>query len=325
MLNTKTKSLDQLEKLELRSQEIYKMANKKNCNCLGLESFDCSNLKNPLYYNCNIHNNRGKTTIKIFLNEETKLRCCENVSRQVSPVLKLQEATTKRGHVLIQPFPTSRGGTCTILCTKHDQISHPTVDNYLRLEWGTPCCGKEASAKSRITHGLSIGRPNPPWRISSEMVRWRNQVKKLTFQGFPPVKNKKQVVHHLYSASQYGILRFVNLNGFLIDEDLHFYFHQHIGKNTACTPDLLINYILFLQKNKAEELLPWSGKQSQGSCLDRFTTPSNLLEIYKPVEIQNTIQQIKNQEICLKIILIILYVFFYFVSLNSTNFLLELN
>jgi hypothetical protein len=316
MLNIKTKSLDQLEKLELRRQEIYKMAKKKNCS---LESFDCSNLKNPLYYNCNIHNSRSKTTIKIFLNEETKLRCCENVSRQVSPVLKLQAAAEQRGHTLIQPFPTSRSGTCTILCKKHTQISHPTVDNYLRLEWGTPCCGKEASAKSRITHGLSIGRPNPPWRISAEMVRWRNQVKKLIFQGFPLVKNKKQVVHHLYSASQYGVLRFVNLNGFLIDEDLHFYFHQHVGKNTACTPGLLVNYILFLQKNKDGEL------SSQGSCLDRFTVPSNLLEIYKPEEIQNTIQQIRNQEVCLKIILINLYVFFYFASLNSTNFLLELN
>lgn len=240
--------------------------------------------------------------------EETKLRCCENVSRQVSPFLKLQAAAKQRGHTLIQPFPTSRSGTCTILCTKHTQISHPTVDNYLRLEWGTPCCGKEASAKSRITHGLSIGRPNPPWRISAEMVRWRNQVKKLTFQVFPPVKNKKQVVHHLYSASQYGVLRFVNLNGFLIDEGYvpTFLFSStqlpclcpekiQLGK---AVPGLLINYILFAwrnclghKKNKDGEL------SSQGSCLDRFTVPSNLLEIYKPEEIQNTIQQIKNQEV----------------------------
>ena len=68
-----------------------------------------------------------KTTIKIFLDKTTKLRCCENASREVSPVLKLQEAAKQRGHILKEPFPTSRGGTCTIFCIKHKQTSNPVI------------------------------------------------------------------------------------------------------------------------------------------------------------------------------------------------------
>lgn len=38
------------------------------------------------------------------------------------------------------------------------------------------CVPPRGSALKRITHGLTVGRKNPFWRISSKMNKWRKQV-----------------------------------------------------------------------------------------------------------------------------------------------------
>ena len=226
-------------------ENVLKMANEKN---VTLKPFVEGKAK-FISYTCNIHKEEYATIKKSFLDSTKKIKCCEYSSRSPVFMPELINMAQKRNHTILQPFPSAKRNKCTVHCNTHNQTSTPIVCVYLTKKFGTLCCGEEGSAISRITHGDTVGRQNPQWRICSNMNSWRKEVNKNESQFFCLPFEKKET-HHLWSAAENESIRFNNLNGFVLGRSLHRNYHKSIGTKTPSSPQSLVDFLKDLKSFK---------------------------------------------------------------------------
>lgn len=222
------------------------LATKRNSTVLELP--EPQNLKSHIVFHCPKHNysNPKGSRLDFYLITPLYGRCCANANKVVDPTPRLDQVTKERGHERLST-PRTNKDPVLIKCLKHGLINNTIGERYLKHPYGMPCCGAEASARSRRSSvQLRIGR-NPVWRVCSKMNSWRNKVRK----AYPKrcfITNKVSPLetHHLHSAYSDESLRFNARNGIILLRDVHRGFHKWNGEKKQCTIQDFINFLRFI-------------------------------------------------------------------------------
>lgn len=221
-----------------------------------LISLDCSTVKGKVFYvcnKCNISNEPKGNPLNHFCLMQEKPKCCANKMKQRAPGEALLVLLEKRNHELIGEAPESRRVKFIFKCKTHGKTFTTCWENYSKTKTGAICCGEKEGAKKRIIHGQSVDRPNPSWRVSSSMNKWRKEIRKHLPLICPVTGQTENLeVHHLYSCAAYPDYRFNLYNGIILSKKIHRKFHADYGWKTPITA---LNFIDFLESLKNESSL----------------------------------------------------------------------